>query len=239
MGIENSANGKGRTIWEIVSGQNRKDMTPLELQYHNPLKASVGVSMSFDHDPNLSGINFFLEGINVYNTKPGKKIFHTDYVLRGRTLSAPKPIRLRLRVTPDEDADTGHTYQLFFLYNEMGWDEAFHDNVLGDPEAIIDVNHDDDGNELEKPRRYWRIDDVKQPYKAHLTTMKDADNNGSIEDDELETSKICYWDYHREKTDDETQEKSIEYLFIEMDLGTKYFTFLRGTDIQPFQVSVI
>lgn len=235
-----SANGKGRTVWEIIMGRNIKDMTPLELQYHNPLQAVVGVSVSFAHDINLSGINFFLEAIDVYETKVGKKKFYfTDYLLKGVTLSEKKPVRLRLRITPDSDVETGFRYQIYKRYFEMEWDQSFHDDVLNSGSGIFEVNQDDDGNELEQPLSYSRIGNVTDPYQARKTGMKDENNSGSIDDDELEHSKVTYWDYSRETTNPETEQKFMEYLDIEMDDKTKYFTFYRGTDILAYQITVV
>lgn len=238
--VKLSANGKGRTVWEIIMGLNVKDMTPLELQYHNPLKASIGVSVSFAHDINLSGNNFFLEAIEVYETKIGKKKFYaTDYLLKAVTLSETKPIRLRLRITPDPDAETGHRYQLYKLYQEMEWDQSFYDGVLNSGSGDFLINNDDDGNELEKPLQYFRVGNVIDPYCAKKTAMKDENKSGTIDDDELEHSKVTYWDYSRELVDPVTEQKSIEYLDVEMDDATKYFTFYRGADILAYQITVI
>lgn len=235
-----SKDGRGRTIWDIITGANLKDLTPLELQYHNPLKAVIGVSMSFEHDLQLSGINFFLEGIIVYEKKIGnKKFHHTDYVLRGTTLDHPKPVRLKLRVIPDEDADTGYRYELYLLYDEFAWDQGFHDQVLGDVTKEFYVNLDDDGSVLDEKRVYWRINDVFDPYVARVTFMKDVDKDGEIEESELERSDVSYWDYSRITKDLETEQDFTEYLLVEMDHDTRYFTLLRGRDIHPSQVSII
>jgi hypothetical protein len=232
VNIHPSANGKGRTVWDILTGSNKKDLTPKELQYHNPLKAKVGQIVSFDGEPRLRDINFEITSLGIYDTKiAGKSYFHTDYVLRGNSPDVRLPIDLRMRVLSDDKAPLGYRVQLLRLYHEMGWDEGFHNNVLGDPSMEFHVNQDDSGKDLETPWTYWRVEDVPSPYKAKLTTMKDLDKSGAIDDNELERCDVTYWDYHRETFDDETKEKFIELLWIEMDNRSRYFTFYRGREI--------
>lgn len=235
-----SADGRGRTLFEILSGRNQRDMRPLELQYHNPLDAKVGCTVSFDSEPGISGINFVIDEISVYETRIGnKRFFHTDYHLKGISLDHDVPIRMRLRLIKDENVfdQLGHRLQLLYLYDEMSYDESFHHDVLGNHKGELEVHHADDGTELEEPRMYWRVEDVVEPYKARQTLLRDLDGDGSIEDDELEHRSTTYWDYHRD-TEDENQQSVREFLTIEMDDETGYFTFLRGTEILPSQVTV-
>lgn len=240
-----SADGRGRTLLEILMGWNKRDMTPLELQYHNPLKARVGNSIIFDHDLELKDINFFIEAIEVYKTAvvtDGKSqdYFDTDYVLRGIARDMKKPMRLRLRLSPDPDSteDVGHKLILFRLYDEMAWDQDFHDKVLGDPTMEFHVNYDDAGAQLADPWTYWRIDDVPTPYEAKVTILKDKDHDGVVEDDELARRNCTYWDYSRIANGDKPEnEQFLEYLTIEMN--DRHFTFYRGREIKSFQVTII
>lgn len=235
-----SSDEKGRTLFEILTGRNQRDMTPLELQYHNPLEAKVGCTVSFEHEPDIAGINFVIEKISVYETQIGpKKFYHTDYHLKGISLDVENYIRMRLRLIPDENliSELGCRVQLLHLYHEMGWDQPFYDDVLGCSSGEFWVNHDDDGTELEEPRKYWRIEDVLVPYESSLTLLYDADGDGNIDDDELEHSQVHYWDYSR-LTNDENEQEITEFLTIEMDDETQYFTFLRGTDIEPSQIII-
>ena len=110
---------------------------------------------------------------------------------------------------------------------------------MGDVTKEFYVNLDDEGNVLEEKRVYWRINDVFDPYVARVTSMKDVDQNGTIEDSELERSDVSYWDYSRITKDLDTEQDVTEYLLVEMDHDTRYFTLLRGRDIHPSQVSVI
>jgi hypothetical protein len=238
-----SDDGKGRTLFEILTGRNQRDMTPLELQYHNPLEAKVGCTVSFDNEEDWKNINFVIEKISVYETKVGRDTFHhTDYHLKGISLDHDNYIRLRLRVTPDENVTNklGCTVQLLHLYDEMGWDEGFWDCV-NSPSGEFHVNYDDDGNELDESIKYWRPEIngrlLTEAYHARLTLLQDKDGNATIEDDELEHYDVTYWDFGREAVD-ENEQSFTEYLNIEMDDETRYFTFLRGKDILPADILI-
>lgn len=248
--MTSSADGKGRTLFDILSGRNKRDMTPLELQYHNPLDAKIGCTVCFDHEEGMSGINFVIEKIAVYETKLGRETFHhTDYHLKGTSLDTDGFIRLRLRLTPDENvADKmGHRIQILDLFDEKGWDEDLYDMLCEnggyDPdydaegETSYKDRYDDEGNELEELRQYWRVENVPDPYRSDCTLLADLDGDGTIEDDELEHFSIASWDFSR-LTDDENGQEMTEYLTVEMDDDTRYFTFLRGTEIKAFQITV-
>ncbi len=236
-----SKDGKGRTIWDILTGRNKRDMSPLELQYHNPLGAKVGCTVSFDNEPDLRGINFVIERMLIYDTKvKERKFVHTDYHLRGISLDRDRPLRFRLRLIPDEDETNkmGHKVQLLSLYDEMEWDETFHDSVLGNEQGIMDVNYDDEGKELAEPRRYWRVEDILDPYHARVTVLADKDGNGTIEESEVERLDVTYWDYHRD-TNDQNGVEFTEYLTIEMNDKTGYFQFFRGREVRASDILVI
>lgn len=236
-----SQDGKGRTLWEILTGRNKRDLTPLELQYHNPLGARVGNTVSFAHEPEISGINFVIEKLSIYETKvKARKFYHTDYHLKGLSLGMDKPLRFRLRLIPDEDETNklGSKVQLLQIYHSMEWDEGFYQNVLLSDSGEFHVNEDDQGNALAEPRKYWRIEDVLDAYHARVTVLADKDGNGTIEDDELERLDVTYWDYHRQTTN-EAGVDYIEYLTVEMTDQSRYFTLLRGRDVDSSQIMVI
>ena len=252
-----SADGKGRSLLDILTGRNQKDMRPLEFQYHNPLEAKVGCTVCFDHEEEIRGINFVIEKISVYKTEIGREtFFHTDYHLKGTSLDTDGYVRLWLRLIPDDNVTNklGHRIQLLQLYEEMQWDEDLYNMLCenGDYNPDYDdegtrsfkVNYDDEGNELEHPRMYWRIGtEMPQqdldPYHAKLTVLSDVDGDGTIEDHELEHFPVTYWEFSRMTDNPETEEKFEEFLTVDMDDGTRFFRFLRGTNVLPFQVTVI
>lgn len=240
-----SADGKGRTIFQILTAQNKRDMTAQELQYHNPLKAKIGCSVSFNHQVELAGLNFFIQAIHVFETKiDNKKYYHTDYILRATVLGGAEPVKLKLRLVPDEDASSelGHKIQVLENYYQMGLEEADKCNlreVLAD--EVFQIYQDDNGNPYDETDRptYWRVDDVKLPYQSTVTILKDIDGDGSVQSDELEHLKVTYWDYHRNTVDPETEQEFTEYLSVEEDEETNFFSFFRGRDVEPFQIVVI
>ncbi|CAE7860254.1 RARS [Symbiodinium microadriaticum] len=239
----------GRTIWDIITGRNKRDMTPLELQYHNPLEARVGQTIRLQHEPGLSGINFNVEKMAVYETKVGReKFYHTDYFLRGVTIGMEKPLRFRLRLTPDEDEtnEIRCKVQVLHLYDEMGYDEEFETNVLCSESNDFLINYDDEGNELpeDAARQYWRnntpdgCQHALDPYTSRCTVLMDTDGDGTIEDDELERFDVTYWDYSR-LTDNEQGQEITEFLTIEKDEETGYFTsngFMQ--ELHPYAIFV-
>jgi len=236
-----SKDAKGRTLFDILTGRNKRDLTPLELQYHNPFGARVGQKVSFECLPEFANINFDIEKISVYETKVDeRKFFHTDYHLKGVSIDADKPLRFRIRLIPDEDETNklGCKVQLLHNYDGMEWDEGFYQGVLCSDTGVFEVNQDDEGVELAEPRKYWRVEDVLDPYRARVTVLVDKDGDGKIDDSELERYDVVYWDYHRE-TVDENNLPIIEFLSVEMNDKTRYFTLLRGTEVRASQVFII
>jgi hypothetical protein len=248
-----SADGKGRTLFEMLTGQNKKDMTPQEFQFHNPLQAKVGCSVSVSHEPDLAGYNFFVQTICVGETTiGGKKFYHTDYNLKATVVGQDKPIRLKLRLIPDEDSSSeiGHKIQVLRPYMEFGYKFAEENDflsVLADEEGVFKILADRDGNTFseEDQPMYWRVDDVRDPYKCRVTILKDQDGDGLVTKDELEYQNYLIWDYHR-NTMNEQEEPYTEFLNVEEEVNyvggepqCVWFTILTGREVEAFQVAVI
>jgi len=246
-----SANGRGRTLWEILTGQNKKDLTPLELQYHNPLKAKIGCTIQFENVLEYSGVNFVIEAVVVYKTTiRGKDYYQTDYCCKGNALDWDRPRRVRLRLIPDEDIanQLGHQCQLLKHYAEFEYDEGFETLAMNngdhDPkwdeegEVTFKINYDDDDNEMEEPWRYWRVEDAVDPYESRVTTLADDDGDNVVEEHELEHHSVSYWDFHRTVVDEDGNE-STEYLVVERDDESRYFTLLKGGPIHARSITVI
>lgn len=234
-----SGDGKGRTLFQRLFGLNKKDMTSKETKCYNPLNAKIGSTMSFD-DMEFRGINFLIESIEAYiTTAAGKEFPHTDYCLKGIDQSQDKPLRLRLRVSPNKDNAKGYQLELYRPYDEMKWDEGFYTNVLQAENHEFHIEQDDNGNQLDEPSIYWRVNGAEDPYSAVKTIMKDSNNDGKIEESEMDKEHVSYWDYSRETTNTDTQLSFLEYILVEMDDETKYFTLYRGRQMDAFQLSVI
>lgn len=243
-----SLDGKGRTVWQMLTGQNKKDMTPLELKYHNPLKAVVGSTrISFEDKPDLVDskldrpIAFAVEGIRVYDTRFGNRHFyHTDYVLRGVQSGNTTPIRLILRIVEGKDTlNKMGELQMLRIMDEFGEDREpeFEAAVLRADTGIFQVDKGHDGQPLEIPVQYWRVDDVRDPYEVTCTTLEDTDGNGRLDDNELETDQAIYWDYHRGMVGQNGEDLGKEYLWVEK--RNHFFTILVGSEVDPTTVSVL
>lgn len=234
--IQQSADGKGRTLWQILTGANKKDMTPLELQYHNPLKAKLGVTLSFEFE-DLNGINFVVEKIAVYKTVcNNKNFYHTDYLLKGVTLESDRPIRLRLRLVPNEDTsnELGCDVQVLRLMDEFEWNADFYNNVLSAENGEFHID------DVDPPLIYWRCDDVRSnPYHARVTLLSDDDGNGIVDDNELDHYDIEYFDYSRIAINQDTNVEELEYLWVEKNDRTGYFTIFRGGKVHPDHIFII
>lgn len=232
---------EGRTLWQMLKDRKKGPPKALELQFRNPLAAKVGQHVSFTDNPTFEGIDFRIDSIAVYDTKVGpNKFWHTDYNLRGLSIHESRPVRVKLRLIEDEDEvnELGCKVQVLYLYDQMEWDEEFHDAVLGSESGQFWVNVDDDGQPLDEPRTYWRVDDVLDAYRAEVTTLKDEDKDGTVEQEELKHDGMTYWDYWRE-IESESGRKHLEYLTVEMDDRTRYFTFFRGREVGSHQIFVL
>lgn len=249
-----SADGKGRTLFEMLTGRNKRDLTPQEFQFHNPLQAKIGCSVSVSHEAGLSGYNFFVETICVGDTMiGGKHYYHTDYNLKATAVGEDKPIRLKLRLLPDEDTsnEIGHKIQVLRPYMEFGFKFAEENEIFGvlaDENGEFKILADRDGVAYEEDQVpiYWRVDDVRDPYKCRVTVLKDLDGNGTVTKDELEHVNYLIWDYHRDTEDAETKEPYREFLNVEEEVTYEngetqcvWFTIFTGREVQPFQVTVI
>ena len=250
-----SADGKGRTLFEMLVGRNKRDMTSQELQVHNPLQAKIGWSVSISCEDDLAGCNFFVESIWVWETKIGDKTFYyTDYNLKAMAaVGQVKPIRIKLRLIPDDDSsnELGHKFQMLRSYMEFGWKFAADNNfldVLADEEGVFKILADRDGNPIDENMQptYWRVDDVRDPYKCRVKILKDLDGDGAVQKDELQDADYLVWDYHRDTTDPVTQQTYRENLNVEEEVQYDngeaqciWFTIYTGREVEPFQVTVI
>ncbi len=254
-----SADGRGRTLFEMLAGRNKRDMSAQELQVHNPLQAKVGWSVSVNYEADLSGYNFFVETIWVWETKIGgtpttlpKTFYHTDYNLKATAVGQDKPIRIKLRLIPDDDSsnELGHKIQVLRPYMEFGWKFVEENNfldVLADEEGVFKILADRDGNPIDEDVQptYWRVDDVRDPYKCRVTVLRDLDGDGSVQKDELEYADYLVWDYHRDTTNPETKQKFREFLNVEEEVEYDdeeprciWFTIYTGREVEPFQIVI-
>lgn len=238
-----------KTAWQILKDSYKQKTTPTELQFHNPLQARIGKTIvRFGDVDDLKDLNLQVESIDVFKTRVNNKDYlSTDYNLSANILKQPKPLRVTLRLIADDDAsnELHHKFQILRPYQEQSWDQGFFDYLnAGDQEAedngwkTIKCNYDENNVELEEPLKYWRVEQVSDPYQATVTSMADENKDGKIDENELKTRKVTYWDYARTKVDEETKQESPEYLWVEMDKSARYFIIRKGEEVLSTQVSV-
>ena len=243
-----SADGKGRTVWQMLTGRNKKDTTPLELKYHNPLFAIVGKTrISFEDNPELidpkleRAVEFAVEGIRVYDTTYGSHhYYHTDYVLRGVKSGVNQPLHLILRIVEGKDTlNKLGILQMLHIMDEFGEDREpeFEAAVLRSDTGIFQVDEDHDGKPLETPVQYWRVDNVLDAYKATCTNLQDTEGKGKLGDEDLDVSEVLYWDYHRGMVGPNGEDLGKEYLWVEKQ--NRVFTNLVGCEVDPASVNVL
>jgi hypothetical protein len=220
---------KGRTLWEMWTG---KKQVPVLERYFNPMKAKIGSTVTIN-DIDLKQYDFSVTEIRQYaRTIEGKQYLFADYVLHAQPLKGDA-VLLRLRVNPTGQTDGApeHNVLVLRLYDEMAYDKSFHD-VVGDTTRKIEVT------ENNVAQTYTRINDVQGPYKATVSVLRDANQDGKVDEDEVATLQLDYWDYCRE-TPDEAGTPTVQFLFVEMDNSSGWFQLWRGEEINSQRVVII
>jgi hypothetical protein len=223
---------KGKTLWEMLLA---KIHGPVELHYYNPLKAKIGSAIMIN-DLDLREESFFIKEIRQYKRAVnGRPFLFVDYVLLARPLHGEEIwVRLRLNPVDDPEAAAGvtHTALLLRLYDEMAYDEALH-QVVTDTTKKFEVS--ENGQVTEE---YWRINDVTSSYKAQVAVIKDENQDGQVDETEVDKGQLEYWDYWRDTTDAFGQPLR-QYFFVEMNTANGWFQIWRGPEIDPQKVLVM
>lgn len=250
-----SQDGRGRTLFEILTGRNKRDMTPQETRIDNPLDARIGTIVIFQHEPELASVSFLVEAIWSWQVAVGDRSFpHTDYLLRASVPGRSEPLRYTLRCLPrpDDPADVGSQAQLLQTAMEFGWEFAQENNllaVLADPQGVFRILQDEQGHPLAEPDQptYWRVEDVRDPYRCSVTILQDQDADGSVQADETERRDYLLWDYSRLTPLPGTDHQTLEFLNVEEefeesedgDMLPCWFTIQIGREVQPSDILVI
>ena len=223
---------KGKTLWEMLTS---KFSSPTELKYYNPLKARIGNAVQIN-DIDWKDNSFFLKEIREYQRRISGQLFlFVDYVLLSRPLHGDDTwIRLRLNPVDDPTRAAGLTHNVLLLRldDDLAYDEGLH-NILRDTTKKFQVL--ENGQVTEE---YWRVNDVGDSYEAKVTVLRDVNNDGTVDDDEVQRLQIEYWDYWREIKDIAGQPVT-QYLFVEMNKDNGWFQIWKGQEIDPTKVMVM
>lgn len=219
--VGRSADGKGRTLWQILTGANKLSVS-YELTVYNPLDIRVYDII----EVNKIGVSgrFVCNQIISQTVHIGESKFEqVIYMLR---IPDREVSKLRLRVSRTATGMKGDEFQVLYerLDNEFAWDEDFHANVLCDPTGEI-LDHQDG-------TKFFRIDDVRGEYHAHQLVLEDINRDSHVDTTEVKHRDIRFWDYHREC------ETGRQTLTIELDKETAYFKFWLGAIISRSDIGV-
>jgi hypothetical protein len=220
---------KGRTLWEMLLD---KLQGPAEFRYYNPLHARIGSAVTLD-EVEWRDLNFFVLSIHEYKRTIRRRVFRfVDYVLVARPLRRDK-VLVRLRLVPvddpDEAAGIAHHVLLLQLDDDRPYDQGLH-KVVNDDTRKFQVLEDD-----KVQAEYERINDVRKPYRARVTVVRDVNLDKRVTRDEIEKRRVEYWDYWREVPDEAGQPRR-EFLFVEMDDENGWFQIWKGREFDPKRV---
>lgn len=216
------------TLWQMLMKNFKGSSTTLKT-VENPLKAKIGSSVQFDV-LDYREMTFFVREIREVSRYVGTKDFpFVDYTLLARPLGGDDVlVKLRLMpvTNPQKGDDLTHNVLLLHKHDELSYNEEFK-NILADNEFVIHQDSEETG-------RYWRINDVKGSY---ATTAKIVNEENEKTENEYAIEKSEVWDYWRE-FNDEANQPTKEYVFVEMDSDNGYFTIWKGVEINSRRVDV-
>jgi hypothetical protein len=215
------------TAWQMLMKKLHPDPPQSKLVL-NPFNARIGSSVQLDV-LDFREHTFFVKSIREINRPIGTENYQlVDYQLLARPVDK-EDVEAYLRLIPVEKTgnkkDLTHHCILLKKYDELGFDQGFRD-LLDDPEFVTEVDGVETG-------RYWRINDLKTPYKCTLKVIDEKNEKATS----VSTIGCLLWDYWRDHPD-EAGQPTKEYLFVEMEEDNGYFTILLGEEINAENVTV-
>lgn len=227
-----SADGKGRTMWQWIRGTNKALTLRDEFDALNVLGAKPG-QIVVASSGGLNG-DFVAGPVAVWKGEVlGTSWSYADYRLHGWGRN------LTLRAIPNPDSTNEHGCDFVVLEDlfEMTFEEAEESGLLDDLDEDEFVVYEDKDElpyrEGEEPT-FWRVGDVRGAYDCRKLRLDAAK-------EEIHADRFRLWDYWRNSVDVVTLVETTEYLFIDEELqdDVHYFTAKTGTVIDPIKITVI
>lgn len=233
---------QGKTLWERTKDWWKRNFgTPdppppvPEEEVFNPYKARVGSTVLTIDVLGLREYTFKVTEIREHKLDYGAKKFHfTDYLCQS-TLGSGDPVEVIVRVYVSEMK--GREHQVLVLKH---WDTVAYDP---DFRAMLDDDRFDTTVDDKIEASFWRINDVKTPYKVRVTTV--AKNGDATTKDSQEAH---FWDWWRDAKDEGGTEFK-EFFFVNWDedgkddgaadKNTGNFEIWRGEEVIPSRVSLL
>jgi hypothetical protein len=186
---------------------------------YNPLSAQCGSFVAVDV-LDFRGKNYRIVEIQQYDPDLGGKHFPlVNYVVR-----FDEEV-VRIRAVPFEERTK---VMLLSVYDDRAYDEGLHNTVRDNTLKFV---VDDPQTGLHE--EYWRVEDVRESYKARVTILRGSSADASPE---ISHAEVEYWDYWRQTEVDGA--KVTQYLYVEMNTNTGWFQIWRGMETDPGRILV-
>lgn len=212
----------------------------VEYKYFNPLRAKIGSSFSLDV-LGFRDLMFTLREIHQYERKDSVKSMFGDYVLLARPIGK-EDVWVTVRLMPVEvpDANLTHNVLLLQKYDEMPFCKPL-DEACRCGSGELEISDNDTGAK----ETYYRLamdnagtQRITRSFDTTMTVIRDVNNDGKVEDHEVQKVPVEYWNYSR-ITRDEAGQDFTQYLFVEFDKKTRLQTMWRGEEVDAQRVTVL
>ena len=209
-----------------------------EEKIYNPIGCKIGGVVKID-SLDFRDYRFTVQEIEqLIVNKDGTNHSMVDYSLLARPIGQPD-FECVLRIVPETNSrsSVSHRAILLSLYDSMAYDEGLHNVVKSDDKKfVIDDDKSDDDPTNDEHLEFWRVNDVGTSYVARVTNLSDTDGDGKVDESEVSSHQVEFWDYSR-MTDIDGVEVE-EFVFVDMNKETGWFDIWRGTEVNPERIDV-
>lgn len=214
------------TLWEIWTTKKEEEV-PIELQFYNPYKIRCGAGVKLD-TIDFDYLAFNLTTIRAVTREvEGQTFKFCDLDLLARPHDGD-PVHARLRLVPKEhtDGDLTHDAILLKRLDEFNYDGPFHKGLSFEDNA---------GEFQEGDITYWRVNDRQAEWDASVANISDKDQDGTVEEHEVQHFTMKYWDFWAEREIDGAT--VTEFYIVEMHESGQ-FTIWVGSLIDQDRVEI-